>query len=151
MEKNDGFTLIELLAVIVVLAIILVIAVPSVTSAINVSRNRAFIESYKGILDEVKTRIIQKKLDRSIEVECADTTDDLKEKFSSLKSCHSIYDISEDEYSLYVLSEEDVYFVILEGNGKFSNVDYEKNKSELRGEYFYPFDHRLSLPIDENN
>lgn len=147
MENKNGFTLIELLAVIVVLAIILVIAVPSVTSAINASRNRAFIESYENIVKDVQSRIIQKKSNKSVEIECADTSVNPNYDYVNSK-CYSLYDISQNDYSMYVLQNNNVYFVILEGIGKFDKVDYSKNATELIKKQFYPFNHELDTDYE---
>ena len=49
--KKNGFTLIELLAVIIILGIILLIAIPSVTSSINQSRKKSFVDNAKSIIN----------------------------------------------------------------------------------------------------
>lgn len=50
MKKNEkGFTLIELLAVIIILAIIALIAVPTITSIIGDSREKAAADSAYGV------------------------------------------------------------------------------------------------------
>ena len=49
-NRQKGFTLIELLAVIIILAVILLIAIPSVTSSINSSRKKTFVDNAKAVI-----------------------------------------------------------------------------------------------------
>lgn len=60
MEK--GFSLIELLVVISILAIIALISVPAVTSVINDSKEKAYKEQEKSIIDAAKTYMINNSL-----------------------------------------------------------------------------------------
>ena len=55
--KNKGFTLIELLAVIVILAIIMVIAVPQILKVIDESRESAWKDSTKLIINAIRTNV----------------------------------------------------------------------------------------------
>ena len=57
MKNKRGFTLIELLAVIIILGILMVIAIPSVTSYISYTRNKAYLISIKQYANACKNRL----------------------------------------------------------------------------------------------
>ena len=55
MKNKKGFTLIELLAVIVIISILLLLAIPSVTTQMETSRKKAFLEDAKTILNVTRS------------------------------------------------------------------------------------------------
>lgn len=151
MKNKNGFTLIELLAVIAILSIILIIATTSIIKSINSSKEETFITSYNNIVDEVSKKIIEKRTS-NVQVECADDTTNIDNSYDSLESCSQLYDISETDYDLYVLKFEGGYFVILEGQGKFENINLEKKYEELISKKIYPLRHDFGFDkkIEEN-
>lgn len=52
--RRKGFTLIEVLGVLIILGILSLITVPMVTSYIDVSKEKAYEQSIKGIIDAAK-------------------------------------------------------------------------------------------------
>ena len=57
MKNRKGFTLIELLAVIIIIGIIMVIAIPSVTSIIDETRKKAYVDVVHTYTDAVQKQI----------------------------------------------------------------------------------------------
>ncbi len=64
--NKKGFTLIELLAVIVVLSIILAIAIPKITNTIKTSKDAAFKNSVKIIMNVARDYAIKNQLQNGI-------------------------------------------------------------------------------------
>ena len=116
--NKKGFTLIELLAVIVILAIIMVIATQSVTKAIENSRLNAFESSYKMIVKEVKSKIMEKQLDSSITVECD-------------SDCYTKYGISSEDYNMIIGENSGNYLISISGKGKFDGLDLNSIVSDI--------------------
>ena len=136
MKNKKGFTLIELLAVIAVLAIILVIATPQVIKAINNSRNEAFLTSYKNLVGEVKNRIVEKRTNKDIEIECSDYSEKLSDD-RKLRKCSEVYGLSATDYIANIIEVEDNYLLFLEGTGKFKNINLLKYENNLKKDNFY--------------
>ena len=69
MKNRNGFTLIELLAVIIILGVIMMISIPSVTSVIDESRKKAYVDvvnSYTAAVQkQIQARNINIKKDGS--------------------------------------------------------------------------------------
>ena len=59
---KKGFTLIELLGVIVILGLIAMIAIPTINTALNSSRDRAYDEQINTIEDVAKTYMSKNSL-----------------------------------------------------------------------------------------
>ena len=59
---KKGFTLIELLGVIVILGLIAMIAIPTINSAINSSREKAYDEQINTIVDTARTYMSKNSL-----------------------------------------------------------------------------------------
>ena len=98
-----------------------------------------------------KTASVEKRTNKDIKIECADSSD-LNDEYSELKTCDSIYDISPDDYNMYVLEKENVYFVILEGTGKFENIDLTYAWEEIAKSSIFPLNHLVdfNISIEEN-
>lgn len=149
MKKNNGFTLIEVLAVIVVLSIILVIATSVVTGNISNSRNSAFMTSFDNLIDDVRKHIVQNKSNKNVQVECITKgTVDGGSRWADLPSCSTVYGVDENEYRYYVMQKEGMYFIYLEGIGKFQNVNLNKYAESLFKENIYLVDHNW---VNTNN
>ena len=142
MKNKKGFTLIELLAVIAILALILVIATPNVIKAINSSRNNAYMTSFDNLLEDVKSKIIQKKTNNDLQVECA-VREKVENRYSELPYCSEVYEIEESDHLFYVMEKEDLYYVFLEANGKFENVNLNEYKTYLSNKKIYLLNHNF--------
>lgn len=59
---KKGFTLVELLGVIVILGIIAMIAIPTINSALNSSRQKAYDEQIKTLEDTARTYMSKNSL-----------------------------------------------------------------------------------------
>ena len=59
---KKGFTLVELLGVIVILGLIAMIAIPTINSAINSSREKAYDEQINTIVDTARTYMSKNSL-----------------------------------------------------------------------------------------
>ena len=59
--KKKGFTLIELLAVIIIIGIIMMISIPSVTSIIDETRKKAYVDVINTYTDAVKKQVEARK------------------------------------------------------------------------------------------
>lgn len=59
---KKGFTLVELLGVIVILGLIAMIAIPTINSALNSSREKAYNEQIKTIEDTARTYMSKNSL-----------------------------------------------------------------------------------------
>ena len=107
MKNKKGFTLIELLAVIVVLAIIMVIATMQVNKTIKKSRTKSYYSSALSIEKSAKTACIESNLNNINQY--VDKTDDIN--------------IEVDGNDIIITAKND---------GKFSNIDIELLKKELK-------------------
>ncbi len=56
-KKTKAFTLIELLAVIIILGILMIIAIPSITNYISDSRDQAYIDTAKELMNSTRNLI----------------------------------------------------------------------------------------------
>ena len=79
---KKGFTLIELLGVIVILGLIAMIAIPTINTALNSSRDRAYDEQINTIEDVAKTYMSKNSLKLPDQTEgnnCCLSVDTLKQ------------------------------------------------------------------------
>ena len=127
-----GFTLVELLGVIVILGLIAMIAIPTINSALNSSRERAYNEQINTIEDTARTYMSKNSLklpDQTTGNNCSLSVGVLKQ--SGLLSSD---DIKNPKYKKGS-TEEDENFEVFNGyvistfNGKKYEYEYVKTTS----------------------
>ena len=107
-HKKNGFTLVELLAVIVIMGLILVIVVPKITQTIQNSKKKTLELTAKNIAKSAEEKYIENDI-LGLEEEI---------------SCESILEISNNDYSLCILSfsEDGDASVSIKGKGRYKGL-----------------------------